>query len=69
MSIVEVLLEKGLITTDHLREAMELRKKEGVRLDRALVKLGHVPEETLLRITSEQLSIPMIDLSDVTIYI
>jgi general secretion pathway protein E/type IV pilus assembly protein PilB len=64
---VEVLLEKGLITTDHLREAMELRKKEGVRLDRALVKLGHVPEETLLRITSEQLSIPMIDLSDVTI--
>jgi len=67
MSIVEVLLEKGLITTDHLREAMELRKKEGLRLDRALVKLGHVPEETLLRITSEQLSIPMIDLSDVTI--
>jgi len=67
MSIVEVLLEKGLITTDHLREAMELRKTEGLRLDRALVKLGHVPEETLLRITSEQLSIPMIDLSDVTI--
>ncbi|MBE3099397.1 MAG: type II secretion system ATPase GspE [Planctomycetes bacterium] len=67
MSIVEVLLEKGLITTDHLREAMELRKKEGVRLDRALVKLGYVPEGTLLKITSEQLSIPMIDLSDVTI--
>ncbi|MBM4018761.1 MAG: type II secretion system protein GspE [Planctomycetes bacterium] len=67
MSIVEVLLEKGLITPEHLREAMDLRKREGVRLDRALVKLGHVPEETLLRITSEQLSIPMVDLSDVTI--
>jgi general secretion pathway protein E/type IV pilus assembly protein PilB len=67
MSIVEVLLEKCLITADQLREAMDLRKKEGVRLDRALVKLGYIPEETLLKITSEQLSMPMIDLSDVTI--
>jgi len=67
MSIVEVLLEKGLITADQLREAMDLRKKEGVRLDRALVRLGHIAEEALLKITSEQLSMPMVDLSDVTI--
>jgi type II secretion system protein E len=67
MSIVEVLLEKRLITADQLREAMDLRKTEGLRLDRALVKLGHIPEETLLKITSEQLSMPMVDLSDVTI--
>jgi type II secretion system protein E len=67
MSIVETLLEKGVITADQLREAMDLRKKEGVRLDRALVRLGHLPEETLLKIISEQLAIPLIDLSDVTI--
>jgi general secretion pathway protein E/type IV pilus assembly protein PilB len=67
MSIVEVLLEKGLITPEHLSEAMDLRKKEGVRLDRALVRLGHVNEEELLKIMSEQLAIPMIDLSTVQV--
>ena len=67
MSIVEVLLEKGLITPDNLSEAMDLRKKEGVRLDRALVRLGYIGEETLLRIMSEQLAIPMVDLSTVQV--
>jgi general secretion pathway protein E len=67
MGIVEILFEKGLITPEHLTEAMELRKKEGLRLDRALVKLGYLTEDQLLAITSEQLSIPMIDLSEVTI--
>ncbi|MCX5682522.1 MAG: ATPase, T2SS/T4P/T4SS family, partial [Planctomycetota bacterium] len=67
MSIVEVLLEKRLITADQLSEAMDLRKTEGLRLDRALVKLGHIPEETLLKVTSEQLAMPMVDLSEVTI--
>jgi len=67
MSIVEILLEKGAIKPEQLSEAMELRKKEGVRLDRALVKLGYISEEALLKLTSEQLAIPMIDLSGVTI--
>jgi len=67
MGIVEILFERGLITPVHLEEAMNLRKKEGLRLDRALVRLGHITEETLLAITSEQLAIPMVDLSDVTI--
>ena len=67
MSIVEVLLEKGLIQPEHLTDAMKLRRKEGIRLDRALVRLGYVTEETVLRITGEQLSIPLVDLSNVEI--
>ncbi len=67
MSIVEVLLEKGLIEPGHLSEAMSLRKKEGVRLDRALVRLGYISEESLLKIMSEELAIPLIDLSTVQI--
>ena len=67
MSIVEVLLEQGLIQPDQLAEAMDLRKKEGVRLDRALVRLGYVTEESFLRIMSEELSIPLVDLSEVEI--
>jgi len=67
MTLVEVLLERGLITPEQLAEAMALRKKEGVRLDRALVHLGYVPEATILAVMSEQLAIPMVDLANVTI--
>jgi len=67
MGIAEVLLEKGLITSDHLAEAMELRKKEGLRLDRALVRLGCVGEEDLLKVMSEQLAVPMVDLTEMEI--
>jgi general secretion pathway protein E/type IV pilus assembly protein PilB len=61
---VEVLLERGLIRPEHLAEAMELKRSEGLRLDRALVRLGYIQEQMLLEIMSEQLSIPLVDLSD-----
>ena len=67
MSIAETLLEKGLISPDDLAEAMELRKKEGTRLDRALVQLGRVSEEALLKVIGEQLAIPLVDLSTATV--
>ena len=67
MSIAETLLEKGIITSDHLTQAMELRKKDGLRLDRALVKLGLVTEDQLLDVMSEQLAIPRVDLENVQI--
>ena len=67
MSIVEILLEKGMISSDHLAEAVVLRKKEGMRLDQALVELGHLSEEQLLKVMSEQLGMEMIDLGETEI--
>jgi type II secretion system protein E len=67
MSITEMLLEKGLISPEQLAEALDLHKKEGLRIDRALVQLGHVSEETLLGVMGEQLSIPTVDLTAVSI--
>ncbi len=67
MTIVEVLLEQGLVTPEQLGEAMQLRKKGGVRLDRALVQLGHIDEDRLLAVMSEQLSIPLVDLASARI--
>ena len=64
MSIAEVLLEKGLVTAEQLAQAVELRKSDGVRLDRGLVQLGHVDSEALLGVLSEQLSIPVVEISD-----
>jgi general secretion pathway protein E len=67
MSIAEVLLERGLISPEHLAEAMELRRKDNLRLDRALVRLGCISEQDLLGVMSEQLGMPLVDLSSVTI--
>ena len=65
MSIAEVLLEKGLVSPKHLAQAKDLRKTEGLRLDRALLRMGCVSEEKLLEVIGEQLAIPTIDLSTV----
>ena len=67
MSIGELLLEKGLITAEHLAKAMDMRRRTGQRLDRALIELGCVTEQQLLEVISEQYGIPMVDLSDVRI--
>jgi general secretion pathway protein E/type IV pilus assembly protein PilB len=61
MSFSEVLLEKGLITPDQLADAMELRKKQGVRVDKGLVQLGYVREEQILREMGEELAIPFME--------
>ncbi len=64
MGITEVLLEKGLITPEQLAEATDLRQRDGLRLDRALVRLGHVSEDDLLNVMSEQLAMPFVDLNE-----
>ncbi len=46
---------------------MEIRKDEGLRLDKALVQLGYVSELALLEEMGEQLAIPLVDLSAVEI--
>ena len=60
-------MEKGLITAEHMAEAMALKKSEGIRLDKALVRLGCVSEEAVLRVIGEQIGMPMVDLDSVKI--
>jgi len=67
MSIVETLLEKGLISSEHLAEAVLLRKEKGIRIDEALVRLGYISEDEMLKILSEQLGMPLIDLNNVKV--
>jgi len=67
MSIAELLLDQGLITAEQLAEATALRKEKGLRLDRALIKLGYIEEEVLHKLVSEQLGIPLMDLSGISI--
>ncbi len=67
MSIAEVLLKKGLVTSAQLSAAEQLRKQTGLRIDQALVELGHVTEEQLLHIMGEQLNLEIIDLPNIKI--
>ena len=67
MSIADDLLEQGLISAADGEAATALHESEGIRLDRALVKLGAVTEEKLLQFMGEQLAIPMVDLADIQI--
>ena len=60
--IGELLLDKKLIDQATLDKAIELQKKSGERLGKILTSMGAVAEEDLLKVLSQQLDVPYIDL-------
>ena len=66
MSLGKVLLQRGQVTQDQLEQAKAARKSTE-RIEHSLVRLGFITERDYLEIYSEQLSIPLIDLSSVKI--
>jgi MSHA biogenesis protein MshE len=60
--IGELLVEQHLIKTEQLQEALERQKQTGGMLGHLLIELGFVDEEKLLKVLSEQLLLPVIDL-------
>ena len=67
MNVVDALLEQSLVTQQQLTEAQGQARSDGTRVDRALIKLGHIEEEQLLKVASEQLFIPFMDLANLRI--
>ena len=67
MSVGEILLEKGKISAEQLQAALEARKGSGDRLERILVRMGFVDEREVLGVLSEQMSMPVVDLSEVEV--
>ena len=63
MTLDSILQQKGLVSDSQLVEARALQAAEGLRLDRALIQLGHLGERQLLEVMSEQLHLPVADLS------
>ncbi len=66
MSLGEVLHERKLITSAQLKQARASRKPSE-RIEHCLVRLGFITERDYLEIYSEQLSIPLVDLSEIEI--
>ncbi len=58
LKLGEMLLQKGLVTTTELNEAMARQRKTHERLGETLVTLGIVTEEGLAKTLAEQLQIP-----------
>ncbi len=66
MLLGEILVRNKAATPAHVDEA--LRKKEGKeRIGQALVRLGHVKEDEVLKALSEQTRIPYVDLTGIEI--
>jgi len=65
--IGEMLIERKLVTADELDQALKEQRNTGEFVGRVLIKLGHLTEEELLPILSEQLGIEYVSLKAVKI--
>ncbi|WP_460168425.1 GspE/PulE family protein [Thermostilla marina] len=66
MEAGEILLRKGLLSEEQLKQAQRA-KSEDKRLDQAAVEMGLVSEEQALRALGEELGIEFVDLVDVKV--
>jgi len=66
VSLGEVFLQRKKITAAQLEQAMT-SQKPAERIEHCLVRLGFIDERDYLEVYGEQLSIPLIDLSEVEI--
>ncbi|NOH96449.1 ATPase, T2SS/T4P/T4SS family [Vibrio sp. 99-70-13A1] len=59
----DLLVEEGIITEPQVQQALAAQKSTGRKLGDALIELGFLSEQQMLTFLSQQLDIPLIDLS------
>tara|TARA_Y100001956_G_scaffold65059_1_gene65881 strand:- start:9171 stop:10895 length:1725 start_codon:yes stop_codon:yes gene_type:complete len=59
----DLLVEEGIITEQQVEQALAAQKSTGRKLGAALIELGFLSEHQMLTFLSQQLDIPLIDLS------
>ena len=59
----DLLVEEGIITEAQVEQALSAQKSTGRKLGDALIELGFLSEQQMLSFLSQQLAIPLIDLS------
>ncbi|MBN2445360.1 MAG: Flp pilus assembly complex ATPase component TadA [Phycisphaerae bacterium] len=64
MPIAETLIANGLITAEQIEHALAERRSPTERIDQVLVRKNLVSERDVLKVLSEQLAIPLVDLSE-----
>ena len=63
----DILIEKKLLTDDQLKEALKQQKLRKERLGKVLVELNYLTEHDILSVISEQLNIPIMDITGIVI--
>ncbi|MCS0352007.1 GspE/PulE family protein [Vibrio anguillarum] len=59
----DLLVEEGIITENQVEQALATQKRSGRKLGDTLIELGFLSEQQMLSFLSQQLSLPLIDLS------
>ncbi|MGD8173082.1 GspE/PulE family protein [Vibrio sp. TRT 21S02] len=59
----DLLVEEGIITEEQVEQALAAQKTTGRKLGAALIELGFLTDHQMLTFLSQQLSVPLIDLS------
>ena len=67
MSLGDVLVQKGKISSDQLEAARAAQGSTDEPIEKALVRLGFIGEQAVLEIMGEQLSLPVVDLTAINI--
>lgn len=67
LKLGDVLLKAGVIKEEHLKNALEFQKAQGIQLGSALIQLKFITEEQLINSLSKQLNIPYMDLAETKI--
>mgnify|MGYP003547578026 FL=1 len=61
MRIGDMLVEQGLISQEHLSQALRMQKDQGLKIGEALIELGAINERTLLQNLASQARVPYIE--------
>ena len=67
MGIGSILVERGLIDSSQLDEAIEEQKRTGERLDRVMVRMGLIDDNKVLEAIGTHFQMPIIDLEQVEV--
>jgi twitching motility protein PilT len=63
----ELLMEKGLINTNQLKDALKKQAQTGGHIGSILLEIGHISTDDLLSVLSAQLGIPSVNLLEINI--
>lgn len=63
----DLLLEKGIITAEELKKAMEEQKNKGYSLEKIIIDLGYATEKEITEIIGKEMGVSFIDLDEAEI--
>ncbi|UCF37904.1 MAG: type II secretion system protein GspE, partial [Acidobacteriota bacterium] len=58
----DLLIKKGILSPQQLEESLRFQREHGGRLGSILLRLGHVSDEQIAAVLSEQYSLPSVNL-------